>query len=508
VTTTAHSFGPFTIDLRAHRLLRDGVAVELSAHLLDVLVHLVEHAGDLVSREQLLETFWPDVFVTDNTITRAISDLRRALGDDARSPRYIQTTARRGYRFVAATRHGTEGHAAVPDGRSAGEPADGQASLFDAPELRGLRDLVGTIPDLETFDATRLPAAIERLQAAAAGLPRYAPVHVALASAGALSFIAHRRTVHAREALNDAVRHGQLACELDPHLSEAWATLAFVLTVEGRNLETARTAARRAVMIDAGSWRNHFRLAFASWGDERLRAVSRTLALLPGMPFACLIGAMVHTARSAFPAALDLLDQASAGGAHATSRLPAAGVDWLRGALLWQAGTAEAHAAAVESVRRELARHEPTRLYSTEFAVDAWVWRAGWSYARRNPAAAVAELEEALTLDPSHARSAVAAAALAGLRRTADAPARRRRADDLLSALTADGQQAEATSCAALDACLRDDFENAVALLENLLAHAPDGHTGWTIPVDPWFTALRGRAGFDQLLRTLAQRAA
>ena len=513
-TATAFAFGPFRIDLKAHRLLRDGVAVDLSAHLLDVLVHLVDHAGDLVSRDQLLETFWPDVFVTDNTVTRVISDLRGALGDDPRSPRYIQTTARRGYRFVAPVhRESDEDRDAASAGAlsSAEITASAPVSPFDDPALLGLRDLVDTIPDLEAFDAARLPAALERLRVAATRLPRYAPVRVALASAGALAFVADPRSASARDALSDAVRQATLACELDANLPEAWGTLAFVLTVEGRDLETARTAARRAVMIEGGSWRHHFRLAFASWGDERLRAVSQTLALMPGMPFACLIGAMVHTARGAFPAALHLLDQASSGATPSTggtTRLPAAGVDWLRGALLWQAGDARARAAAVESATREIARHEPTRLYSTEFAVNAWLWRAGWSYAHQNLDAAIGELDRALGLDPSHARTAVAAAALSTLRDAPDAPARRRHADGLRAALDAHGRAAEAVSCAALDARLRGDLGSAMDLLEGLLAHAPDGHAGWTLPIDPWLDGLRGRTGFDQLLRTLALRAA
>ena len=107
------------------------------------------------------------------------------------------------------------------------------------------------------------------------------------------------------------IAHARKACQLTPGLAEAWGTLAFALTVGGVDPDEARAAARRAVMIDGGSWRHHFRLAYAAWGDERLRAVSKTLDLMPGMPFACFAGAMVHVARGARRAALELLDAAA-----------------------------------------------------------------------------------------------------------------------------------------------------------------------------------------------------
>ena len=55
-----------------------------------------------MTKEELLDTVWGDTFVTPNVLTRAIAQLRRALGDDAREARYIGTVARRGYRFIAA----------------------------------------------------------------------------------------------------------------------------------------------------------------------------------------------------------------------------------------------------------------------------------------------------------------------------------------------------------------------------------------------------------------------
>ena len=81
--------------------MRDGVSVDITPKVLDVLLYLIDHAGTLVTKEELLDALWPGANVTDNALTQAVSELRQALGDDASAPRYIRTVARRGYRFVA-----------------------------------------------------------------------------------------------------------------------------------------------------------------------------------------------------------------------------------------------------------------------------------------------------------------------------------------------------------------------------------------------------------------------
>lgn len=76
--------------------------VFLEPKLLDVLVLLVENADDVVSIDLLLERCWPRGIYGDNPVHKAIAMLRKALGDDAKSPRYIATVRKRGYRLVAA----------------------------------------------------------------------------------------------------------------------------------------------------------------------------------------------------------------------------------------------------------------------------------------------------------------------------------------------------------------------------------------------------------------------
>jgi TolB-like protein len=76
--------------------------IRLEPKVMQVLVLLAAHAGQVVAKERLIQTVWPDAFVTDDVLTRAISELRRVFGDDAKEPRFIQTIPKSGYRLIAA----------------------------------------------------------------------------------------------------------------------------------------------------------------------------------------------------------------------------------------------------------------------------------------------------------------------------------------------------------------------------------------------------------------------
>jgi cholera toxin transcriptional activator len=97
------SFGEFTVDLAAGELRKSGVRLRLQEQPFQILVILLERAGDVVTREELRQRLWPaDTFVDfDHSLNTAVNKLREALGDSASSPRYVETLARRGYRFLA-----------------------------------------------------------------------------------------------------------------------------------------------------------------------------------------------------------------------------------------------------------------------------------------------------------------------------------------------------------------------------------------------------------------------
>jgi len=99
-------FGVFEVDLRAGELRKHGLQVRLQEQPFEVLVMLLEHPGEVVTREELQKRLWPaDTFVDfDHGLNKAINKIREALGDSAESPRFVETVARRGYRFLADVR--------------------------------------------------------------------------------------------------------------------------------------------------------------------------------------------------------------------------------------------------------------------------------------------------------------------------------------------------------------------------------------------------------------------
>ncbi len=97
------SFAFYSVPGDVDLLYREGVAVPLEPQAVRVLRYLARHNGRVVSKEELLENIWPDVFTTDGVLKRAISQIRRALDDSPAKPRYIATYHGRGYRFLHET---------------------------------------------------------------------------------------------------------------------------------------------------------------------------------------------------------------------------------------------------------------------------------------------------------------------------------------------------------------------------------------------------------------------
>ena len=113
-------FGNFEVDLRTGELRKSGVKLKFGGQPFQVLTVLLEHAGDVVTREELQKRLWPDTFVDfERGINFSINQIRAALGDDAAQPRFIETIPRRGYRFIAAVEpEFSQAEAAVPTSES------------------------------------------------------------------------------------------------------------------------------------------------------------------------------------------------------------------------------------------------------------------------------------------------------------------------------------------------------------------------------------------------------
>src|SRR5262245_25752548 len=109
------TFGDFQFDPATADLHGPSGLVQLTPKALELLGYLTSHAGRLVTKRELLDALWPDVFVTDGVLKVCVREIRRALGDDARTPRFIETAHRRGYRFIARVQPRRAAVSGVPD---------------------------------------------------------------------------------------------------------------------------------------------------------------------------------------------------------------------------------------------------------------------------------------------------------------------------------------------------------------------------------------------------------
>jgi len=100
----ATRLGDWLVEPSLNRLSRADETIQLELKKMDVLVCLIERAGEMVPRNEIVDRVWATEFIADNTLTRAIKEIRYALGDDAKNPSYIETIHRRGYRLIAPVR--------------------------------------------------------------------------------------------------------------------------------------------------------------------------------------------------------------------------------------------------------------------------------------------------------------------------------------------------------------------------------------------------------------------
>jgi len=121
-------FAIFEVDLAAGELRKNGNRIRLQEQPFQILVYLLDRPGEVITREELRQRLWPaDTFVDfDHSLNTAVNKLREALGDSASSPRYVETLARRGYRFLAPVER-VDGRSATQGARQALPAADGIA---------------------------------------------------------------------------------------------------------------------------------------------------------------------------------------------------------------------------------------------------------------------------------------------------------------------------------------------------------------------------------------------
>jgi DNA-binding winged helix-turn-helix (wHTH) protein len=258
-----YAFGDFRLDATRRTLSSraNGRAVPLSTPVFDTLLHLVEHAGEVVERAALLAAVWPHVTVVENSVSQSISALRHALGDDAAAPSYVSTVSGRGYRFVA-------------------EVINEDAALRD-PE--GYQLYVLGWSAMSRPGGKNLEAALDYFQRAVVLDPEFALAHTCIADCYTMLCVHSLRPVE--EAVSKARLAADRAMEIDPNLPEVHVVRANLQVIAEQDHVAAYKTLLHAVALDPLCFSAHRYLGLnrLSCGafDEALAALRRAQAIQP-----------------------------------------------------------------------------------------------------------------------------------------------------------------------------------------------------------------------------------
>jgi DNA-binding winged helix-turn-helix (wHTH) protein len=483
------SFDRFELDTFARRVTRDGQPIAVADRHFDVLYRLVSHGGELATKDTLVTAGWGDVAVTDNSLEQAISALRRALGPRPDGSQYIETVPRRGYRFV--------GDAEQKITRATDESLE----ALMAPHRAWLEGRAS----LETLEKDHIRRARRDFEQVLDAFPDNATAHVGLANALAMGFEMTRTDAQPdREALASARQHALEACRLDAGLAEAWATLGFVLNCSGQPGD-ALAALRRAVTLESDNWRHHFRLGYVGWGEERLRAARKTLALLPGFPLAHWLAATVHVARNVLDEAERELKAGIAGqdaqGPHA--RFNAVALHWLLGLVLLANGDEDG---ALAEFERELATEAAGQLYARECCANTWYAIGALRLRQRKKDEAQHAFAQALERVANH-RLVLMVSTAQSLSKVAESlskvPGGQGAPLSVLKEGSFDDQFGRAIA-----ADLTGHAPLAAQVIDAALSSAPPGNAGWLLPIEPLLNVAGNPDLWAPVLGRLRARAA
>ena len=483
---TSYTFGPYRLDTAVRRLTREGEALALPDRQTAILLLLVARAGKVIQKEALLDVGWKDVAVGDNSLEQAISSLRRALGPASDGEPYIETLARRGYRFR------------TPVVRATVRAGDAALDALLAPH----RAFIDGVTALEAFERSAIIRAQDAFESVLAAMPDFGPAHVGLANAYSLRFESTRaEDTPDRDALAKGLHHAREACRLAPASGEAWAALASV-SAQARLTSEGIAAARRSISLEGKNWRHHMRLAHASWGEERLRAARRALKLLPGFGFGHWLIATVHVARGAIEEAGQELET----GAIAQdlqehdSNFATSGLHFLLGLAHLARGD---EVAALQKFERELALEDAMHIYTHEVCAHTWCALGALRLRQGDSVAALAAFERALV----NVAGYPLAAGLAVRGVTTGSLSDRSAPDEEVAALAArlehlraQGGSVEAATVEAAGQALAGRHAAATSLVHAALQNAPAGSAGWMLAVDPFLNVAAHQAEWEPVL--------
>lgn len=299
------------IEPQLNTLSLEGTVNRVEPKVMEVLVYLAEHAGEVMPRETIIRAIWSDRFVTDEVLTNAIFELRKALGDDARNSRFIQTIPKRGYRLVAtvsfdAAAEVSHHHPKALDhwkpiasltvvlllvlaGLTLNRWWNSSDGVSNARHLPRTPNLEARAAYLEgrRFWNRRTEAGVKQglahFERASQLDPKYAAAHAGLADA--YRMLESLNALTPNEAGPKARAAALRAVQLDDQSAEARASLAFVKFAYDWDWEGAEQEFKTALMLDpnyapAHLWYSQLLLAAGRTG-EALAANSRAATLEP-----------------------------------------------------------------------------------------------------------------------------------------------------------------------------------------------------------------------------------
>lgn len=297
-SSTGLRIGEWSVDSAAGELSNASGAVRVEPKVMDLLLLLALQPGQVVTRERIMEALWPGLVVGEDSLARTVSKLRQALGDDARSPRYVETISKRGYRLLAEvgvaistdqTPSTTAPVSASPSRRKrVGLAALAVVGLIGLGWLLGRRPAPPVIPPDDSallvsraddyyfqFSRADNEAAIELYQRVLGLHPDHAPALAGLANAltqrairwpessgaGPVEFTrlgdalanGHLDREPARTQLRRARQLAERAVAVAPDSAAAHKALGFVAGAQ-RRFDAALVSYRHAVALDPDAW--------------------------------------------------------------------------------------------------------------------------------------------------------------------------------------------------------------------------------------------------------------
>ncbi len=292
MTASLYQIGDWRVEPDANRLCRNDVQTEIEPQVMDLLMLFVGRPGEVLPKAEIAEAVWGEVSVNDDALTRTLWKLRQALGDDAKSPTFIETVPKRGYRLIADVSKIKEDadHPASPSRPPfellaiGGVLLLGIVLLVALPALRGEADPqtdIGRETMLQRADAfyaqytrSENEAALRLYETVLASHPGDAAALAGLSNAivqrvlrftGPDGTLADRRSLtealesgwldhpEARPALERAEALARQATEADPSHARAWRAYGLALSTR-RQFEAAEAAYNRALVIQPDDW--------------------------------------------------------------------------------------------------------------------------------------------------------------------------------------------------------------------------------------------------------------